>query len=155
MPSLEMKAYVRLMSIYDVSICQPHRFLAGSAHLLHLDEDGKECGNDWDGASMSLVADVIYETMVHLVDNPNDIISENKMLTIFDKWKEEELDGHVPGCLFLRPGKSTLEKAVFLRPGKSALKKAPCQGVKKAPGSKGRKKRTVSQSFQKMRRIYF
>ena len=33
--SVQMTAYLCLMTIYDVAICQPHRFLAGSAHVLH------------------------------------------------------------------------------------------------------------------------
>ena len=40
-PSVEMQAYIRLMTIYDVAVVRPHRFLAGKAHELHTNENGK------------------------------------------------------------------------------------------------------------------
>ena len=75
-PSLEMQSYVRAQSIWHVALVQPHRFLAGTAHDLHSDENGRDCNNNWMGtASMSSVADAIYSALCQLVTDPK------KMLT--------------------------------------------------------------------------
>ena len=72
-PSVEMRSYVRVMTIYDVAVVRPHRFLTGKAHELHLDVDGNDCKNGWVGtASMPSVTDAIYSAMVAIVLDPKD-----------------------------------------------------------------------------------
>ena len=101
LPSVEMRAYVRLMSIYDVAITRPHRFLAGEAHELHQDENGKDCDNDWNGtASMSDVADAIYAAMDTLVKDPKKMVDQDFMMSIFDTWLQKEING-VPNRTYL------------------------------------------------------
>ena len=85
-PSKEMQAYVRANSILDVALIQPHRYLAGTAHELHCDSKGRDCNNSWMGtASMSSVADAIYNALCQLVIDPEKFVSETFMMSIFDK----------------------------------------------------------------------
>ena len=91
---MEMRAYIRVVSIYDVAVTRPHRFLTGTAHELYLDIDGTEYDNDWNGtASMSDVADAIYNAMDALVLEPRKMICQTFMMSIYEKWLNKEVDG--------------------------------------------------------------
>ena len=97
--SVQMTAYLCLMTIYDVAICQPHRFLPGSAHDLHTDEHGNDGGNEWYGSStMCDVADAIYLALDALITHPKKIVDQSFMMSIFDRWLKKTVSIATPAA---------------------------------------------------------
>ena len=63
------------MTIYDVGVVRPPRFLIDKAHELHLDIDGNDCKNGWIGtASMPSKADAMYRAIVVIVLDPKQFV---------------------------------------------------------------------------------
>ena len=82
-----MTAYLCMMTIYDVTIYQPHRFLVSKAHVLYASKDSNNCGNVWYRLStMCDVADAIYCAIDALINDPAKFVDQGFMMSIFTRW---------------------------------------------------------------------
>ena len=79
--SSEMLALARLMSIFHLSVCMPHRWLAGCTHELREFE--------WGPMSMGRVIDTLESKMMELASSPEKINDEAFMMGIFQEYIEE------------------------------------------------------------------
>jgi hypothetical protein len=80
-----MIALSHLLSIMQISVCMPIRWLAGKTH--ELKEFGKDFG--WRAMSMSHVIDTLYEKMNELYISPSLIDEDGFMMRIFSEYIQE------------------------------------------------------------------
>ena len=76
-----MVARTRTCAILHLSVCMPHRFLAGKCDQLSTPQ------NNWCVASMNLVADAIDNAMLEIQKDSTKFVDETFMMGIFDAFK--------------------------------------------------------------------
>ena len=79
--SAEMIALSRLLSIIHLAICMPFRWLAGKTHELRQ--------YNWGPMSMARVLDTLDKAMTEIKADPQKILDEDYMMTLFDEYASE------------------------------------------------------------------